>query len=129
MLKSHVLLQAEHLAEHVGADIAEHLTEHESAGIAEHEHGTNFPSLGSFQELAQFLEFFFHILENFPGYIVFTIFSQLHLCSNAFLSFSNSSLKFTFVSITFTKLKDKVYKSILGIISQVFENLKNLILI
>ncbi len=70
---------------------------------------TNFPSSGSFQELAWLLEFFFHILENFPGYIVFIIFSQLHLCSNAFLkNFSNSSFKFTFASITFTKQKDKV---------------------
>jgi hypothetical protein len=140
LLKSHVL-QAEHLAEHVGANIVEHLAEHESADIAEHElcmaqihaehhihtyklrqgvwqclggssHSflkiTNFPSSGSFQELAGFLEFFFHILENFPGYIVFIIFSQLHLCSNAFLNFSNSSFKFTFASITFTKQKDKV---------------------
>jgi hypothetical protein len=70
---------------------------------------TNFPSSGSFQELAWLLEFFFHILENFPGYIVFIIFSQLHLCSNAFLkNFSNSSFKFTFASITFTKQKDEV---------------------
>ncbi len=35
LLKSHVL-QAEHLAEHVGASIAEHLAEHVGASIAEH---------------------------------------------------------------------------------------------